>query len=167
MTHAFTHGAVFGGFGDDLGYGGEGTDGLFGEGGNDTLYGGTENDRFFGGTGNDYLDGGADDDVIFAGSDFDTIIGGAGNDTLSGNFNADIFVFADGFGNDVITDFEALNDNEVIDLSAVSSISDWSDLMSTHLTQDGSDVIIDDLAGNTIRLLDVDLANLDANDFVF
>ena len=158
---------LFGGAGDDTGYGGDGTDGLFGEQGNDLLFGGADNDRFFGGTGNDTLDGGADDDLIFGGAGFDRIIGGTGNDTMSGNFNADTFVFEDGFGVDVITDFAATNNFEKIDLSGVTEIVNLFDLFTNHMSQVGSDVVIDALGGNTITLLGVNIGDLDAADFVF
>ncbi|PPB79351.1 hypothetical protein LV82_02978, partial [Albidovulum inexpectatum] len=56
---------------------------------------------------------------------------------------------------------------EKIDLSAVSAITNLADLMANHIAQVGADVVIDDLAGNTITLTGVSLANLDASDFVF
>ncbi|PPB79364.1 hypothetical protein LV82_02972, partial [Albidovulum inexpectatum] len=54
-----------------------------------------------------------------------------------------------------------------IDLSAVSAITNLADLMANHIAQVGADVVIDDQAGNTITLTGVNLANLDASDFVF
>ncbi len=158
---------LFGGDGDDELWGGTGPDALFGEAGNDALSGGGDNDRFFGGTGNDTIDGGAGADVIRGDAGFDTLIGGAGNDTLSGNFNADTFVFADGCGQDTITDFEALNVFEKIDLSGLSAIADFADLMSNHIAQAGSDVVIDAGSGDMITCLGISLSDLDASDFIF
>ncbi|EXB49421.1 hemolysin-type calcium-binding repeat family protein [Acinetobacter baumannii 146457] len=95
--------------GDDLLYGGSGHDYLLGdsgyrrdyysnyiyepasEQGNDTLYGGAGNDHLDGGRGNDILDG------------------GQGNDELIGNYGSDTFVFAKGYGHDVILDGVALS----------------------------------------------------------
>ena len=50
----------------------------------------------------------------------DTITGGAGNDTMSGGTGNDMFVFHTGFGNDVITDFDAnpTGGQDLLDLSA-------------------------------------------------
>jgi len=144
----------------------QGTDGVFGEQGNDLLFGGTENDRFFGGTGNDTIDGGADDDEIFGGAGFDTIIGGSGNDQMAGNFNADTFVFTNGFGQDVITDFAANNVFERIDLRGVSAITDLADLSANHMTQVGLDVVIQD-GMDSITLRNVALGDLDGTDFIF
>ncbi len=157
---------LFGGTGDDLCYGGEGNDGLFGEQGNDTLWGGSGNDRLFGGIGNDELFGGPGDDSIYGGAGFDTITGGTGNDLLTGDFNADTFVFADGHGHDRITDFEALNDFERLDLSEISAITDLSDLLNNHLSQIGSDAVID-TGGGRITLLGVSVSDLDGSDFIF
>ena len=161
---------LFGGAGNDTGYGGDGSDALFGMDGNDRLYGQDGNDRFWGGTGNDLLDGGAGDDQLRGGAGFDTLVGSTGNDTLTGNFNADTFVFADfggGFGQDTITDFDANNDLEKIDLSLVSGITDFTDLVNNRMNQVGAHVVIDDGSGNTITLLNVNLGDLHGVDFLF
>ncbi|MCG6902948.1 MAG: hypothetical protein LJE68_09730 [Rhodobacter sp.] len=188
---------LLGGVGNDLLQGGDHADRLVGDIGNDTLEGEGGADRLFGdagfdtlngGDGNDMLQGGAQADVLsgengndtvkgdngadqlFGNSGFDTLIGGDGNDTMTGGLNADRFVFADGFGNDVITDFAATNNAEKIDLSGVTSITNFADLTNAgnpHMTQVGSDVVIDDFAGNTITLLNVSLGDLNGVDFVF
>jgi hypothetical protein len=70
----------------------------------------------------------------------------------------------------VITDFAATNNAEKIDLSGVTSITNFADLTNAgnpHMTQVGSDVVIDDFAGNTITLLNVSLGDLNGVDFVF
>ncbi len=158
---------LFGGDDDDALHGGSGSDGLFGEAGDDHLYGGDDDDRFFGGSGNDWIEGEAGADSIRGDAGFDTLIGGTGNDTLSGNFNADTFVFVDGHGADFITDFEAGNVFEKIDLSGVQEIADFGDLMSNHVAVQGSDVVINTGAGNSILLAGIDLIDLDATDFIF
>ena len=158
---------LWGGDGNDMLRGGNGFDRLFGENGNDTLLGGGQNDALFGQLGNDTLNGGSGNDRLYGGAGFDHLEGGAGNDTLTGNFNWDVFIFTNGFGNDVITDFEATNKFEKIDLAGVSAISSFSDLASNYMTQVGSNVLIDDHAGNTITLLDVSLSDLDTSDFLF
>jgi len=158
---------MFGGDGDDFVFGGQGFDRFFLGSGNDTAFGGTETDAFFAHGGNDFIDGGDGDDRMYGGGGFDTITGGAGNDTLEGNFNADTFIFADGFGNDIITDYNANNNFERIDLSGVSAITDFTDLATNHMVQSGSDVVISDGNGNSITLQGVNLGDLHEIDFTF
>ena len=158
---------LFGGNDNDTLFGQGGPDSLFGEFGNDTLNGGADDDRLFGGQGNDILEGGDGADTLSGDAGFDTINGGSGNDTLQGAFNADTFVFEDGFDKDTIVDFEATNANEFISLVAVSSIANWSDLSSNHMAQSGADVTIDAGSGDGITLLNVSLPDLDAGDFLF
>ena len=137
------------GTGDDLLSGENGIDFLLGEDGRDTL---------FGGAGNDTLNGGKGADILRGDSGDDRLIGGNG---------ADQFVFTDGFGADVIQGFEATNNNEKINLFAVSSITSFADLSGNHMSQAGADVLIDAGAGNTITLLNVNLGDLGAADFIF
>ncbi|WP_430450473.1 calcium-binding protein [Rhodophyticola sp.] len=166
-------------------HGEEGDDAINGGGQDDHLYGGTGNDVLNGGNGSDYLDGGNDDDRLLGGFSADTLLGGAGDDTLRGEGGNDVlnggagndllvggdqaetFVFADGFGQDTITDFDALLNAEKIDLSAISAITNWADLVNNHMTQAGARVIIADGSGDFIRLDGVSLADLDAGDFIF
>ncbi|WP_052261778.1 calcium-binding protein [Leisingera sp. ANG-M1] len=126
-----------------------------------------KNDRLFGLGGNDTLDGGSGRDLLNGGGGDDTLIGGGGNDRLLGRSGDDTFVFAGRFGDDVIRDFEADNNNEKIDLSGVRWIKSMRDLRNNHISQDGDDVVIDDLHGNTITLEDVLLADLGRADFIF
>ncbi|MEZ5715020.1 MAG: calcium-binding protein [Paracoccaceae bacterium] len=119
---------VVGGTGRDTLYGDEGNDTLRGNGGFDTVDGGDGNDDVFGGVQADLVLGGAGDDTLHGGGGYDTLDGGAGDDLLTGDFNADRFVFVDGHGNDTITDFEATNLAEKIDLSGVSAITSLADL---------------------------------------
>ena len=90
--------------------------------------------------------------------------GASGNDTLRGGAGSDVFVFGPDHGNDVITDFT--NGEDVIDLSAFSTIADFSDLI---ITSDENGVTIDLGAhgGGTILLKYIDPSDLDAEDFQF
>lgn len=144
--------------GRDILTGGRGNDTLRGGNGRDTLIGNKAADKLFGGVGNDDLQGGNGNDLLS---------GDLGNDALSGGGGNDTFRFKDGFGSDAIFGFEALNNAEKIDLSGVGSIVSFADLASDHMAQSGTDVIINALGGNTIVLVDVALADLDANDFLF
>ncbi|WP_018704724.1 calcium-binding protein [Anaeromusa acidaminophila] len=55
-----------------------------------------------GNTGNNVLNGDTGDDVLIGGVGNDTLIGGSGNDSLNGGAGTDTYVFAKGFGKDVI-----------------------------------------------------------------
>lgn len=168
-----------GGRGDDLLSGGKGDDMLDGGNNNDIVKGGYGNDVLFGGAGKgndylaggrhaDYLDGGAGNDTLLGGGGEDTLLGGEGDDVLDGGGRMDVFVFATGDGNDIITDFDAIGEfHDTIDLAAVTSITDWNDLAQNHLSQNGADAVIDAGNGDKITLVNVELAQLDQGDFIF
>lgn len=155
-----------GGGGNDTLEGGEGDDFLKGGTRNDVLNGGDGNDDIYGNRGDDVLNGGDGNDVLNAGGGNDILNGGAGNDNLKGGADADTFIFANNHGTDVIRDFDATNDAEKIDFSDLSSIESF-DQISGAASQNGADVLIDTGDGNSILLMDVNLGDLDANDFIF
>ena len=135
------------------------------------MQGGADGSRYFAGSGDDNVDAGAGNDMISGNAGFDILDGGAGDDLIYGDFNADIFVFSGGHGNDTVGDFDALNALEKIDLSGVSGLS-LADLQlgsttSGAATQAGGDVVIDTGGGNSITLLGVSLGDLDNSDFIF
>ena len=159
---------IFNGGGDeDVLRGGAGNDLLLGDRQADLLRGGRDDDELRGGQGGDELHGNRGDDTLLGGSGQDILIGGRGDDTLTGGTNPDDFVFADRFGHDVITDFDATDNNEDIDLSGVTAITGYTDLQNNHMTQQGSHVVIDAGDGNTITIQNVDIADLGAADFLF
>jgi Ca2+-binding RTX toxin-like protein len=147
--------------------GGAGNDRIFGDGGDDDLRGNSVNDRIVGGSGNDLVFGDTGNDVLRGGGGRDTIGGGEGDDRLTGNQGPDDFVFYDDFGDDTLTDFDAFGNAEDIDVSNISSIRNMRDLRNNHLTQDGDDAVIRDGQGNSITLLNVDVSDLGAGDFIF
>lgn len=167
---------LVGGWGDDTLDGGVGndslvgwvhTDELIGGAGNDTLVGGDGTDTLLGGDGADTLNGGEGNDYLNGGDGADSIKGDSGDDTLIGGSNGDTFVFADGFGHDTILDFSVTDDTEQMDLTFVSSVIDFADLMADHLSQVGGDSVIDDGLGNTITLTGVAISDLSSDEFVF
>ncbi|MEM6381040.1 MAG: calcium-binding protein [Pseudomonadota bacterium] len=105
-----------GGADNDTLNGGSGTDNLFGGSGSDTLQGQGGNDFLQAGSNNDFLFGGAGDDIMEGREGTDLLNGGAGTDSLTGGTGTDTFVFAAGFGNDTVTDFE--DDIDQLDLTA-------------------------------------------------
>ncbi len=159
--------SLFGQDGVDRLLGGWQNDALNGGAGNDALYGQSHNDLLNGDGGNDLLLGGVGFDTLVGGVGFDTLNGGMGLDTLTGGLGVDTFVFSDNFGTDVITDFDATSALERIDVSDLSAITSFVDLMSNHTIQTGANVRINDLAGNVVTLLGVSLGDLDASDFIF
>ena len=63
------------------------------------------------GSGDDIIYGDQQDNTIYGGAGDDFIVGYEGNDTLYGNAGADSFILAEGYGSDVIKDFEVGTDN--------------------------------------------------------
>lgn len=175
---------IFGGNGSDRLFGGNKTDTLHGQKGYDTIFGGDGNDRLFGNAGDDQLSGGFGDDLLKGGIDDDTLLGGdgfdvlhggdgndvlngqVGNDTLTGGTGADVFKFKTGDGADVITDFHG-GEGDQISLHGVSDIVDYADLVSNHLVQSGSNVVIWMDANNQITLANTALSDLTAEHFLF
>lgn len=114
------------------------------------------------------LHGNAGRNAVKGGGGDDTLWGHRGNDTLTGGKGADHFVFAKGDGRDTITDFTAGGaSHDVLDLTALGSITSYSDLTRNHMKQVGDDVHIDGRNGDTILLQDVRIAHLDKGDFLF
>jgi hypothetical protein len=175
---------LYGNSGDDLLDGRAGDDWLSGYTGDDTLVGGLGDDVLLGGDGNDqllgdagwdYLSGGTGDDLMLGGIAPDRMVGGDGNDTLHGEEGNDVleggngsdhFVFEDGFGKDRVLDFDPLIPGEVIDLSGVTAITDYTDLVENHLTS-GASAMIFDGAANTIELTGLANSDLSPENFVF
>ena len=153
-----------GGAGDDWIIGGSGDDTLSGDAGDDALLGGSGDDTLSGGAGDDLLHGSTGDDDLSGGAGRDTLIGDAGDDTLTGGAGADTFVYIPGGGNDTIEDFTDGEDN--IDLTTFTGVTGFADLT---ITADGDDAEIDLSAhgGGTLRLENVNVSDLDAEDFLF
>jgi Ca2+-binding RTX toxin-like protein len=157
---------------DDIFRGDDNANVIVGLGGDDILYGGGGNDLLVGGRGNEVdqeVNGG-----LFGGNDFlsggdgdDELLGGLGADTLTGGAGNDTFVYADGGGADIITDFVAgAGSPDRIDLTGVSSVHSLADILAVA-TQTGANTVISFGSGNTITLQNVTLSNLSDDDFVF
>jgi trimeric autotransporter adhesin len=139
---------------------GAGTDSVSGGGGADTINGGDDADILQGGQGADTLSGGTGNDQLQ---------GGAANDDLMGGAGADIFIFGDDNSNDTVEDFQE-NSGDKIDLSAITEITGFSDLVNHHLNDPPLggrfNTILFGTSG-TIYLVDTDIPNLSENDFIF
>jgi Ca2+-binding RTX toxin-like protein len=133
----------------------------------DTLKGDGQNNTIYGAQGNDTIKAGGGDDIVYGGRGNDQLGGNKGNDILTGGDGDDSFVFVNNFGTDIITDFQANSDADVIDVSGMNGIADFNDLISNHITQLGADTVISDLQGNTVTLQGITAADLTQSDFVF
>lgn len=92
------------------------------------------------------INGGAGADTITGTAGADNIDGGAGNDTLTGGGSADTFVLGSS-GIDVITDYDPVSDDDVLDLE---------DLITVELGQDPLDFVnVQDSGPDTIVQIDV------------
>lgn len=148
-----------GGNGDDLLKGGKGHDTLQGGAGRDTLEGGKGHDVLKGEKGYDLLKGGAGDDTLRGQKGEDTLNGGQGDDLLEGGIGADRFVFADGHGSNVISDFE----DGIDEIRITSGANAYADLT---LTSVGADVRIS--WGTTeVLVQNIDKSDLTDTDFSF
>jgi len=108
--------------------------------GNDTIWGTIVGDDISALAGDDYVDGEAGDDRI---------AGGAGNDDIYGGAGADIFVFEDGFGTDVIWDFAAGEDVIAFGRSVFGNVSEIMAAIS-HPYSNGARITAEDGSSVTV-----------------
>lgn len=132
---------------------------------NDKLTGNNLGNVFLGLGGNDRLNGGGGNDDLFGGNDNDILIGGAANDFLEGGSGSDSFVFRPGFGQDNVTDFVAGVGTEDVIRFDKHLFKNFAAVLAPS-TQDGADVLISK-GGSLVKLLNVQLADLSADDFAF
>ncbi len=126
---------------------------LYGMDGNDSLLGGTSNDTLSGGNGNDGLSG------------------GKGINVLTGGAGADVFAFGkqlSGIERDTITDFVATGFGHDFLKIGLDLATSFSDLVARHaIVQSGANTILTLAANETVTLLNVNSAQLTADDFLF
>jgi len=121
----------------------------FGLRGNDVMYSGDDGNGLFGGAGKDSLFGQGGDDNLY---------GEGGNDRLSGGAGADTFMFKNGYGKDVVLDFDAIGGEGNQDFIGANYAEV---IVSGH----GRDTIVDFGGGDTLTLIDVKAKYIDASDF--
>ena len=86
----------------------------------------------------------------------DRLDGAGGDDMLTGGRGADTFVFAPGYGQDVITDFDAAQDRLEIDSTLLGAVpANDADVLAAFATDTGSDILLDFGAGTSLKLNDV------------
>ncbi|WP_425410224.1 calcium-binding protein [Hyphococcus sp.] len=176
--HGFgSHDTLLGGDGNDDLRGGFGRDLIGGSAGNDVGRGFEGEDRLFGGGGNDTLVGNDGDDSLTGGGGVDRLRGDAGDDTLNGRFGDDsvtggagddLFQFRQGHANDVYDDFVAgAGTDDVIQLVAFGAAFDTFAEVIAAASDNGNHTTIDFGGGDSILLLNVTVADLHEDDFIF
>jgi hypothetical protein len=116
--------------------------------------------------GDDYMSGGPASDYMNGLSGDDRLDGMGGDDELVGGAGSDTFVFQPGFGHDLVSDFiPGAEFGDVIELRSLG-YGAFDEVMADAV-QTGGDVVIQVDANNSIRLLNVDLGLLQADDFLF
>jgi serralysin len=113
------------------------------------------NNKITGNGGANTLDGMAGNDTIDGGAGGDTVIGGAGEDRLTGGAGVDLFRFGLHSGHDVVTDFGAGGEKDVIDISAYKAAG-----ITATLHDVGADLVINFSSGDSITLQGVHQSNL-------
>ncbi|WP_309475921.1 MULTISPECIES: S8 family serine peptidase [Pseudomonas] len=123
--------------------------------------GGEFADELHGNNASNMLVGGSGDDVLYGGAGRDLLLGGKGNNTLAGGADLDYFVIERANGSiQTITDFMVGTDKLVL-----SGFSDFGHgLINT--TQQGADAVISLSGVQSIRLKNVDAAQVNAEDFL-
>jgi hypothetical protein len=126
-----------------------GPDFLKGTPGPDVINGLAGNDTINGRDGDDTIRGGQGDDWISGGKGRDWLSGDRGDDTLTGGRDADVFYFAPGSGNDLVTDFSIAEGDRV----------QLAPGMTYTVRQVGADTVLE-LPGGRVTLRGVTAKNL-------
>ncbi|BBK43189.1 hypothetical protein STVA_32090 [Allostella vacuolata] len=163
---------VLGGAGADYVRGGQGNDLVDGGDGDDWhLNGNIGADTVHGGGGNDTLFGGPGDDLLIGGPGHDRMSGDLGDDTMQGDADGDIFAIGQGHGRDVILGFA--DGPSRIELPAGingTPASDFASLLARIVDivhADQATAHVDLGGGNSLVLVGVTRAQLQADDFLF
>ena len=135
----------------------------------ENVIGGSGNDTITGNGAANRLDGRDGNDIINAAAGDDFIIGGIGNDTMNGGAGNDIFVFAAGFGNDKVLQFDANPDGgqDLLDISSfgITGATFAARVTITYLGADAL-VTIDGDPGQSIRLIGIVREGISQSDFI-
>ncbi|WP_373503208.1 calcium-binding protein [Aestuariivirga sp.] len=130
---------------------------VYGTGFADVIGGNDSINRLIGNAGNDVIDGAGGNDYI---------LGGAGGDLMMGGSGDDVFVIEAGFGNDIISDFEAgAGRTDRVWLQG-TGMADFGDVLANAFEVAGTTVISIGVHG-TLTLENVGISQLAADDFIF
>lgn len=131
--------------------------------GDDDLSGNSSSNVLNGQGGNDTLNGEGGADTLLGGAGNDILVGGSGSDFLTGGLGADTFDFTGNLGLDVdtVTDFSFAED--ALDVSAFFSDAG---LALGAVSQVGDNAVIALGNGSSAELLNVDVDDLSASNFI-
>lgn len=120
-----------------------------------TITGNGAANKIVGGGGFDVLIGNGGNDSLTGGMGNDRIIGGIGADVLAGGSGIDTFVFADGDGNDRITDFSlAAGDKLRLDDALWNgAVIKTTSIVATYAKTLAGEVVLDFGGGDVIHLV--------------
>ena len=111
------------------------------------------------------VEGTSGNDLLVGSAGDDTINGLAGDDILEGGAGDDTFVFDFGSGSDRIEDFSAGSATpDVLDLSGRGFAN--AQAVLANASADGGDVVIDLGGGDEVRLVGIELSELQSDDFI-
>jgi serralysin len=131
---------------------------------------GKANTKLIGNDASSQLTGNAGNNRIAGMLGGDIVSGGRGNDILTGDDgvvasgSADVFLFGNHCGRDVITDFH--DGEDAFNLAGYKGLDSFGDLKG-HIKQVGDNVVMALLDGDQFTLRDVVKADLNTADFVF
>jgi Ca2+-binding RTX toxin-like protein len=128
-------------------------------------FGNDSDNNLWGNGADNELGGYGGSDHINAGAGKDILDGGTGNDFLIGNSGDDTFRFHGSFGHDLVEDFKAGGDHDIIELDH-NQFADFAAVQAAMVQNIGSVTIALD-GDNTIDLTGVNIADLHASDFHF
>ena len=105
-------------------------------------------------------------DTLTGDGNANTIEGGAGDDTLDGGTGDDTLI--GGTGTDTISDFTTgAATDDVIDVSGVTSLTNFTEVLTATTDDGGGNIVIDLGGGSTLTLTGVIKTELASDDFVF
>jgi len=146
--------------------GGALADHLSGMAGNDTLAGGGGDDTLEGGEGHDLLTGGAGADSIDGGAGNDRLILNGGDDVATGGSGSDMFIVGPEAGAVTITDLDAGDLLERIDLTAFEAVTSLADLTIADEARGGTAGVRVTAEGVDLWLSGVTAAQIDGDSFL-
>ena len=98
--------------------------------------------------------GGAGNDRIYSGAGSDVLYGGAGNDTLRGGTGKDTFVYANGEGNDTVTDYTEGEDTLRISSGSISKAALANSNKDVVFTVGNGSITLQNAVAKSISLKD-------------